>query len=67
MIEPVETRIYPLAEAAAHLIGYVGYVTAEDLEKEEYAGLTGQDFIGKSGLEAIYDKNYVVNMVLRLL
>lgn len=56
MIEPVETRIYPLAEAAAHLIGYVGYVTAEDLEKEEYAGLTGQDFIGKSGLEAIYDK-----------
>lgn len=55
-IEPVETRSYPLGEAAAHLIGYVGYVTAEDLEKEEYAGMTGQDYIGKTGIEAIYDE-----------
>ncbi|HHU53384.1 MAG TPA: hypothetical protein GXZ43_04820 [Clostridiaceae bacterium] len=56
IIEPVETRSYPLGEAAAHLIGYVGCVTAEDLEKEEYAGMTGQDYIGKTGIEAIYDK-----------
>lgn len=55
-IEPTETRSYPLGEAATHLVGYVGYVTAEDLEKEENAGLTGQDFIGKTGIEEIYDK-----------
>lgn len=56
IIEPFETRSYPLGEAAAHLVGYVGYATAEDLEKEEYEGLSGQDFIGKTGIEAIYDK-----------
>ncbi|NLM20079.1 MAG: hypothetical protein GX217_08730 [Clostridiaceae bacterium] len=56
IIEPTETRSYPLGEAATHLVGYVGYVTAEDLEKEEYAGMTGQDYIGKTGIEAIYDK-----------
>ena len=36
MISDVEVREYPLGEAAAHLVGYVQSVTAEDLE--EYAG-----------------------------
>ncbi|HZJ69043.1 MAG TPA: penicillin-binding transpeptidase domain-containing protein, partial [Candidatus Eisenbacteria bacterium] len=56
MIQQVETRTYPLGPAAAHLIGYVGHPTASDLEKEEYQGFTTEDFIGKSGLEAIYDE-----------
>ena len=34
MISDVEIREYPLKEAAAHLIGYVQNVTAEDLEDE---------------------------------
>lgn len=55
-VQQMESRSYPLGAAAAHLIGYVGFPTAEDLAKEEYAGLTSQDFIGKSGLEAIYDQ-----------
>ena len=36
MISDVEVREYPLGEAAAHLVGYVQSVTAEDLE--EHAG-----------------------------
>ena len=32
MISDVEVREYPLGEAAAHLVGYVQSVTAEDLE-----------------------------------
>lgn len=54
-VEPVESRSYPLGPAAAHLIGYVGYPTAEDLAKEENSDLTAHDFIGKSGLEALYE------------
>ncbi|WP_051237718.1 penicillin-binding transpeptidase domain-containing protein [Lacticigenium naphthae] len=43
------TRVYPLQEAGAHLIGYIGNVTAEDIEKNP--SLTETDQIGKSGLE----------------
>ena len=32
VISDVEVREYPLGEAAAHLVGYVQSVTAEDLE-----------------------------------
>ncbi|GIN97871.1 penicillin-binding protein [Siminovitchia terrae] len=47
-------RYYPLKEAAAHLIGYVGKATKEDLEKKTY--LTEGDVIGKAGLERALDK-----------
>lgn len=40
MISDVEVREYPLKEAAAHLIGYVQNVTAEDLEKYKGEGYT---------------------------
>lgn len=43
-------RTYPLGEAAAQLIGYLGNVTAEDIEKDETLASNGQ--IGRSGLEA---------------
>lgn len=51
---PVSLRYYPLKEAAAHLIGYTGAVTAEDIEKDPTLSSTG--VIGKSGLEQAYDK-----------
>ncbi|MCT8193646.1 penicillin-binding transpeptidase domain-containing protein, partial [Pseudomonas monteilii] len=41
-------------EAAAQLIGYLGNVTAEDIEKDETLASNGQ--IGRSGLEAAFDK-----------
>ncbi|WP_117168751.1 penicillin-binding transpeptidase domain-containing protein [Paraliobacillus sediminis] len=59
-IAPVVTqdttgRAYPLGEAAAHLTGYVGKITAEELEEQE-AGTYGQsDLIGKRGLEQLYE------------
>ncbi|NKD31622.1 penicillin-binding transpeptidase domain-containing protein [Enterococcus casseliflavus] len=46
-------RHYPLGEATAHLLGYVGKVTAEDIKDKPY--LTENDSIGRSGLEAAYD------------
>ncbi|MFI1244273.1 penicillin-binding transpeptidase domain-containing protein [Enterococcus casseliflavus] len=47
-------RTYPLGEAAAQLIGYLGNVTSEDIEKDETLASNGQ--IGRSGLEAAFDK-----------
>jgi penicillin-binding protein 3 len=51
-----ETRIYPLKEAAAHLTGYIGPVSAEDLEKLKGKGYTASDWIGKAGLEQVYEE-----------
>ena len=47
-------RYYPLKESAAHLIGYTGSVTAEELEKDP--SLSGFEVSGKTGLEAQLDK-----------
>lgn len=47
-------RYYPLKEAAAQLIGYVGKVTAEDIEKD--ASLSSSGIVGKVGLEQTFDK-----------
>lgn len=56
MISDVEVREYPLKEAAAHLIGYVQNVTAEDLENHEGEGYTANSLIGKSGMEGLFEK-----------
>ncbi len=56
MVSDIKSRTYPLGEAAAHLIGYVQKVTAEDLEKRAGQGLTESSVIGKAGLESIYEE-----------
>ena len=49
-------REYPLGEAAAHLVGYVQNVTAEDLEEHAGEGYTSNSVIGKSGMEGLFEK-----------
>lgn len=49
-----EIRYYPYNEATAHLTGYVGAVSAEDIKKNP--SLKADDIIGKSGLEYAFDK-----------
>lgn len=53
-IQETAGRNYPLGEAAAQLIGYVGDITAEDVEKDDTLASNGK--IGRSGLEAAFDK-----------
>lgn len=53
-IQETAGRTYPLGEAAAQLIGYVGDITAEDVEKDDTLASNGK--IGRSGLEAAFDK-----------
>ncbi|WP_242755631.1 penicillin-binding transpeptidase domain-containing protein [Lacticaseibacillus paracasei] len=52
--QTISSRTYPLGEAAAQLIGYVGTATADDIRKDPT--LTANSKIGKTGLEQIYDK-----------
>lgn len=54
-IQEVDGRYYPLGEAAAQLIGYVGDITAEDIDKNPELSSNGK--IGRSGLEMAFDKN----------
>ncbi|HLZ31825.1 MAG TPA: penicillin-binding protein 2 [Chloroflexota bacterium] len=42
-------RVYPLGPAAAHLIGYVGHPTADELRR---SGYDESDWLGRAGVEA---------------
>lgn len=55
MISNADGRVYNLGEEAAHLIGYVQSINAEELEKNEGKGYTSKSIIGKSGLELVYE------------
>jgi penicillin-binding protein 2 len=50
-----QRRLYPRDGFAAHLIGYVGEISEDDLNKSKYAFYQPGDFVGKSGVEATYD------------
>lgn len=56
LLEDVGIRSYGLGPAAAHLIGYVQEVTAEDLEAHPGEGYGPGDTIGRSGVEGIFEK-----------
>jgi penicillin-binding protein 2 len=45
------SRVYPRGSLAAHIIGYAGPITAEELEKLRIKGYREGDITGKSGLE----------------
>ncbi|MEK7092595.1 MAG: penicillin-binding transpeptidase domain-containing protein, partial [Patescibacteria group bacterium] len=47
-------RQYPYGEAFAHVLGYVGQVSKEELEDSLYKGYKGSDVIGKNGIEKYY-------------
>lgn len=48
-------RVYPAGEAAAHLVGYIGDITAEELEEAKPGAYNATDAIGKRGLEQWYE------------
>ena len=54
-ITSAKSRVYPLGEAAAHLVGYVQNITAEELEENKDKGYNSNSIIGKAGLERIYE------------
>ena len=56
-VEQQPQRRYPADGSLAHVLGYVGEISPEQLEKQVYKdkGLKPGDIIGLSGIEQIYD------------
>ena len=55
-INSISSRIYPYDKITSHLVGYVQNVNSEDLKKHKNEGYTSSSVIGKSGIEAAYER-----------
>lgn len=53
-VQPI--RNYPYHELAVHALGYVGEVSAYEIEKGLFKNITQGSLVGKAGLEKTYDK-----------
>lgn len=49
------SRVYAKGEAFGSLLGYIGDITAEELEKNADKGYTTSSQVGKNGLEQVYE------------
>ena len=48
-------RDYPFQNLAAHLLGYTGEISAEELEASQFEGYDQGALIGKAGVERVYE------------
>ncbi|MEN8076494.1 penicillin-binding transpeptidase domain-containing protein [Clostridioides difficile] len=55
LINEKTSRVYYGGNAFGRLIGYVGSITAEELEKKSDKGYTQSSLIGKAGIEQVYE------------
>ncbi len=49
-------RSYPKGELAAHVLGYTGAITQDELKMDAFKGLTNDSVVGKSGVELYYEE-----------
>src|SRR5918996_1540548 len=49
-------RNYPHGRLASHLVGWVGQINAEELSDRRFAEYGPSDLVGKSGVEATYER-----------
>ena len=63
-------RAYPMGTTAAHMLGWVGQIDADQVEEDAYRNYGNSDLVGKTGVELTYEKwlrgrkgvqRYVVN------
>ena len=55
-LEVDNVRTYPMGEKFAHVLGYVGEISEEQLKMEQYKNYHLGDRIGQSGIEFQYEK-----------
>lgn len=61
MLAGVQVGVYPrrryiYSTSAAHLLGYLGMINPEELERLRGRGYTPQDLIGRAGVEKSYER-----------
>ncbi|HEU4847596.1 MAG TPA: penicillin-binding transpeptidase domain-containing protein, partial [Rubrobacteraceae bacterium] len=49
-------RNYPAGDMAAHILGYTGAITQQELKLNTFKGLSNDSVVGKSGVELYYEK-----------
>ncbi len=49
-------RYYPLAETTAHLLGYVGRISVQELQQVNSTNYRSTNYIGKAGVEKYYEE-----------
>lgn len=50
-------RVYPKGSTAAHILGYTGEITAEQLDQPRYQGYRPGSIAGRSGIEYAYERD----------
>jgi penicillin-binding protein 2 len=56
IVEGKPLRAYPYGPVAAHLLGYLGEITQEDLRRPEFSGYRSGSLVGKVGLERLFEE-----------
>jgi penicillin-binding protein 2 len=56
-IQFVPRRYYPDGMRAAHIVGYVGRMSEDQLQEKEFEGASRNDYVGQSGVERIYNQS----------
>ena len=54
--EVLALREYPFGTTAAHVLGYVGEISPDELKQKRFRGYRAGDIVGKAGVELTYDK-----------
>jgi len=54
-VEQSYLRRYPLRSVATHILGYVGEVSEEDLDDQQFSTMLPGSSVGKNGVERWYD------------
>jgi penicillin-binding protein 2 len=55
VVESRPRRLYPMGPATAHMVGYVGEISEQELTQDRWEGYEARRIIGKSGLELQYE------------
>ncbi len=56
LVEVKPLRDYPHGDMAAHLFGYLGEVTEQDLKKSGFSGYRSGEMVGKTALERMFEE-----------
>lgn len=54
-LEIDNVRNYPMGEKLAHVVGYVGQISQDQLKSDKYKNYSAGDRIGQAGIEAQYE------------